>query len=104
MHARADRAGPASIRAVPPAGGGGEGHAHAPRACAAPASAERRVMAMRVECDFRHGLADPTVTRGPEGGPVLSLVRGQESVTIALSEDSLRALWLAVAVSVGGEG
>jgi len=60
-------------------------------------------MAMRVECDFRHGLADPTVTRGP-GGPVLSLAHGQERVTIALSEHSLRALWLAVAVSVGGEG
>ena len=60
-------------------------------------------MAMRVECDFRHGLADPTVTRGP-GGPVLFLVQGQERVSIALSEHSLRALWLAVAVSVGGEG
>ena len=60
-------------------------------------------MAMRIEFDFRHGLAEPTVTRG-SGGPVLSLVQGQERVTIALSEDSLRALWLAVAVSVGGEG
>ena len=60
-------------------------------------------MAMRVECDFRHGLADPTVTQGP-GGPVLSLVQGQERVSIALSGDSLRALRLAVAVSVRGEG
>ena len=60
-------------------------------------------MAMRIECDFRHGLADPAITRGP-GGPVLSLVQGQERVSIALSEDSLRALWLAVVVSVGGEG
>ena len=59
-------------------------------------------MTTRIECDFRHGLADPTITRGP-GGPVLSLVHGQESVSIALSEHSLRALWLAVAVSVGGE-
>ena len=60
-------------------------------------------MAMRIECDFRHGLADPVITRGPEG-PVLCLVHGEERVSIALSEDSLRALWLAVAVSVGGEG
>ena len=60
-------------------------------------------MALRVECDFRHGMAEPTVTRGPEG-PVLSLVHGRERVSIALSEHSLRALWLAVAVSVGGEG
>ena len=60
-------------------------------------------MTTRIECDFRHGLADPRITRGPEG-PVLSLVQGQESVSIALSEHSLRALWLAVAVSVGGEG
>ena len=60
-------------------------------------------MTTRIECDFRHGLADPRITRGPEG-PVLSLVQGKETVSIALSEDSLRALWLALAVSVGGEG
>jgi hypothetical protein len=60
-------------------------------------------MTTHIECDFRHGLADPRITRGPEG-PVLSLVQGQERVSIALSEHSLRALWLALAVSVGGEG
>jgi len=60
-------------------------------------------MVMRVECDFRHGLAEPTITR-EDGEPVLSLAHGEDRVSIALSEDSLRALWLAVAVSVGGEG
>ena len=58
-------------------------------------------MTMRIECDFRHGLADPTVTRGP-GGPVLTLEHGHGHLIIALSEHSLRALWLAVAVTVGG--
>ena len=56
-------------------------------------------MTTRIECDFRHGLADPTITRGP-GGPVLSLVHGQESVSIALSEHSLRALCLALVASI----
>jgi hypothetical protein len=55
-------------------------------------------MTTRIECDFRHGLAQPSITRG-SGGPVLSLVHGQESITVALSEHSLRALWLAVAVA-----
>jgi hypothetical protein len=56
----------------------------------------------RIECDFRHGLAEPTVTRGPFG-PILSLVHGQECITLALSEASLRALWLAVVVAIPGE-
>ena len=59
-------------------------------------------MTTRIECDFRHGLANPTVTRGPFG-PTLSLVHGQEQITVALSEASLRALWLAVAVAVPGD-
>ena len=59
-------------------------------------------MTTRIECDFRHGLADPSITRAP-GGPVLSLVHGQESITVAMSEHSLRALWLAVAVAVPGD-
>jgi hypothetical protein len=59
-------------------------------------------MTTRVECDFRHGLADPTVTRGPFG-PTLAFVHGQEQITVALSEASLRALWLAVAVAVPGD-
>ena len=60
-------------------------------------------MTTRIECDFRHGLCDPMIARTPTG-PVLSLVHGQERITVALSEHSLRALWLAVAVVVhGGE-
>ena len=56
-------------------------------------------MTTRIECDFRHGLCDPMIARTPTG-PVLSLVHGQESITVAMSESSLRALWLAVAVVV----
>jgi len=59
-------------------------------------------MTTRIECDFRHGLAEPTVTRTPTG-LVLSLVHGQESITVALSEHSLQSLWLAVAVVVHAE-
>ena len=57
-------------------------------------------MTLRLECDFRHGLAYPAITREAEG-PVLSFVHGEARVTIALSEYSLRALWLAVAATVG---
>lgn len=56
-------------------------------------------MTTRIECDFRHGLAEPMIARTPTG-PILSLVHGQESITVAMSESSLRALWLAVAVVV----
>ena len=59
-------------------------------------------MTTRIECDFRHGLAEPTIDRTPTG-PILSLVHGQESITVAMSEHTLRALWLAVAVVVHGE-
>ncbi len=59
-------------------------------------------MTTRIECDFSHGLADPTVTRGPFG-PTLSLVHGQASLTVALSDASLRALGLAVVVAVRGD-
>ena len=56
-------------------------------------------MTTRIECDFRHGLAEPMIARTPTG-PILSLVHGQESITVAMSESSLRALWLAVAAVV----
>ena len=59
-------------------------------------------MTMRIECDFRHGLAEPTITRGPDG-PVLSLTHGQATVIVALSEDSLSALCLALVASIGSE-
>jgi hypothetical protein len=57
---------------------------------------------MRIECNFRHGLAEPTITRGPDG-PALSLAYGQACVIIALSEDSLTALCLALVASIGRE-
>ena len=56
-------------------------------------------MTLRIECDFRHGLVDPTITRGPDG-PVLSIAHGQASVIIALSEHSLNALCLALVASI----
>jgi len=56
----------------------------------------------RIECELRHGLAEPTVTRGPFG-PILSLVHRQECITVALSEASLRALWLAMVVAIPGD-
>jgi hypothetical protein len=59
-------------------------------------------MALRLACDFRHGLAEPSITRGPDG-PVLSLTHGQARVIVALSEDSLSALCLALVASIGGE-
>ena len=62
-----------------------------------------RVMPMRVDFDFRHGLAEPAITRDDDG-PVLSLAHGQDRVTIALSEHSLRALGLAILTSVGADG
>ena len=59
-------------------------------------------MMLRLECDFRHGLVYPAITREAEG-PVVSFAHGDDAyIAIALSEHSLRALWLAVAASVGG--
>ena len=59
-------------------------------------------MTIRIELDFRHGLADPSITRGP-GGPVLSLDHGQTHVMIAMSDPNHRALCLAVLVAVQGD-
>lgn len=56
--------------------------------------------AVRVACDFRHGLLEPAITRDPSG-PVLSLVYGQTHVIIGLSEHSLRALALVLLTNVG---
>jgi len=61
-------------------------------------------MALRIECDFRHGLAEPTIMRDDAGGPVLSLAHDQDRVSIALSEHSLRALGLAILTRVGADG
>jgi hypothetical protein len=61
-------------------------------------------MAMRVDFDFRHGLAEPAITRDDDGEPILLLAHGQDRVTIALSEHSLRALGLAILTSVGADG
>jgi hypothetical protein len=73
----------------------------------APAGAAVRVspaMALRIELDFRHGLAEPGITRDEAGEPVLSFAHGQDCVRIALSEHSLRALGLAILTSIGADG
>ena len=57
-------------------------------------------MMLRIECDFRHGLAYPAITRDAEG-PVVSFAHGDAYIAIALSDDSLCALWLAVATTAG---
>ena len=57
-------------------------------------------MSMRIDLDFHHGLAEPKVERGPDGGLRLSLVRGQETVVVHLSLASLEALWLSLTVAL----
>ena len=56
----------------------------------------------RISLDFRHGLAEPTIARDA-AGPVLSLVHRPTRVTIALSEESLGALVLALVTGVTRE-
>jgi hypothetical protein len=58
-------------------------------------------MALRIDIDFRHGLAEPTIARDDAGEPVLTFAHGQARLSIALSEHSLRALGLAILTSVG---
>jgi len=60
-------------------------------------------MAIRIDCDFRQGLVEPTIAR-EAGAPLLTLAHGQDRVRIALSEHSLRALGLAILISIGPEG
>ncbi len=61
-------------------------------------------MATCIACDFRHGLAESTITRDDDDEPVLSIAHGQDRVSITLSEQSLRALGLAILTSVGAAG
>ena len=67
------------------------------------ATAQMAALTLRLECDLRHGLIEPTIAREP-AGPVLSLVHGQTYLRLALSEHSLRALGLAILASIGSEG
>ena len=61
-------------------------------------------MPLRIDLDFRHGLAEPTITRDEREEPVLTFMHGQDRVRIALSEPSLRTLGLAILTSVGSDG
>ena len=65
-------------------------------------SAASRAVIERTAVDFRHGLAAPAVARDA-AGPVLSLVHGPTRVTVALSEESLGALVLALVTGVTRE-
>jgi len=67
------------------------------------ATAQMAALTLRLECDLRHGVIEPTIAREP-AGPVLSLVHGQTYLRLALSEHSLRALGLAILASIGREG
>ena len=53
----------------------------------------------RIECDFRHSLVEPAVTHGPSGD-LLTIIHGQERVTIAISRHGLLALWAVVGTAV----
>jgi hypothetical protein len=66
------------------------------------ATAQTVTLTLRLECDLRHGVIEPTIAREP-AGPVLSLVHGQTYLRLALSEHSLRALGLAILASIGSE-
>ena len=85
-------------RAPARARAGASGSAAGGGACARPP--EGHAMMLRLECDFRHGLVYPAITREADG-PVVSFAHGDAYIAIALSDHSLRALWLAVAASVG---
>jgi len=66
-------------------------------------TAQMAALTLRLECDLRHGLVEPTIARDP-AGPVLSLVHGQTYLRLALSEPSLRALGLAILATIRSEG
>src|SRR5262245_26048062 len=83
----ARRLGAAPGGAAPAAGAGTQAPADPRRAVPAPAGAAVRMnrpMPARVEFDFRHGLAEPTITRDDDGEPVVVLVHRQDRVRIAL--------------------
>jgi hypothetical protein len=67
------------------------------------ATAQMAALTLRLECDLRHGVVEPTISREPSG-PVLSFVHSQTYLRLALSEHSLRALGLAILASIGSEG
>ena len=58
-------------------------------------------MTMRIECDFRHMLAEPRITPGPDGHQ-LALTHGPDTVIIGLSDASLSALWMATTLALSG--
>ena len=67
------------------------------------ATEQMAALTLRLECDLRHGVVEPTIAREP-AGPVLSLVHGQTYLRLALSEHNLRAFGLAILASIGSEG
>lgn len=57
-------------------------------------------MSLRIDLDFRHGLAEPKLTRDAEGRLTLSVSRGIETVVLYLSLASLEALSLELALGL----
>jgi hypothetical protein len=51
-------------------------------------------LTVRLDLDLQRGLAVPDVDLAPDGTPCLTLTRGLERLTVRLSVESLRALWL----------
>ena len=51
-------------------------------------------MSLRIDLDFRHGLAEPKLMRDAEGRLALTVTRGIETVVLQLSLASLEALSL----------
>ena len=56
---------------------------------------------MTTECDFRHQLAEPRITRDRDGYR-LTFTHGQDTVAIGLSDASLSALWMATTLALSG--
>jgi hypothetical protein len=75
-------------------GRGAEGCARGGRPAGVANVTDRKLgMTVRIELDFRHGLTESRVERGPEG-PRLSLARGQEEIAVLLPRHAIEALWL----------
>ena len=55
----------------------------------------------RIECDFRHQLAEPRITQEPDG-PKLTVTHGQDTVILGLTEASLSALGLTTTLALAG--
>ena len=107
VHDGAHRAGAVQGRGAPAAGPGAASSGSPPIELCELRRARRSgepAMGVRIECDFRHGLADPAITRDA-AGPSCPLAHGRmrKSPSRCPSTACARS-WLAVAASVGSAG